>query len=300
MPGHKTILILALALLPLSAEDFSGVRAFEHVKKAVEFGPRPSGSPAIRKLQAYIVHQLKSLKCEVSEESFTAQTPVGPIPMKNIVARFPAPATPGIPKTLVVTGHYDTRRMDGFVGANDGGSSTGVLLELARVLSAAPPAATIYLVWFDGEEAVKEWSATDSTYGSRRMAEEWQRMDMLHSIAALINVDMVGDRSLQILQETNSNPRLRALARRVALDLGFGEHFPNVALAIEDDHIPFLERGVPAIDLIDFSYGPDNAWWHTTEDTLDKVSPRSLEITGKVVQKMLERLELRGLQRVIE
>ena len=255
MPGQKTLLILIAAMLPLAAEDFSGARALEHVKRAVEFGPRPSGSAAIRKLQAYILQQLKTCKCKVTEDAFPAQTPIGLIPMRNIIARFPGTGDTRFSKTLVVTGHYDTKRMDGFVGANDGGSSTGVLLELARVLSATPHNATIVLVWFDGEEAVKEWSATDSTYGSRRMAEEWERLEN-EPINALINVDMVGDRNLEILQETNSTGVLRAMMKRVALDLGFGDAFPSKAMAIEDDHIPFLERGVPALDMIDFDYGP--------------------------------------------
>lgn len=290
MLGHKTILIIALALFPVFAEEFSGARAFEHVKQAVEFGPRPAGSPAIRKLQAYIHAQLKSCRCDVQDDDFAAQTPNGSVSMKNIIARFPGAGREGS-RTLVVTGHYDTKLMDGFVGANDGGSSTGLLLELARILATTPHRAHIWLVWLDGEEAVKEWSATDSTYGSRHLAKVWSDRGDLARIGAVINVDMIGDKNLDVPIEANSTPTLGRLAKHTADELGFNQQFLSESISIEDDHLPFLERGVPAVDLIDFNYGPANSYWHTTADTLDKLSPQSLEVVGKVVLGMLGSLD---------
>src|SRR5690348_7192815 len=168
---HRTkIAILMLAVAASAwARDFDGKRALEYTRKAVEFGPRPPGSPAIHKLQAYILAQLKQHKCTVTQDDFTAQTPQGAVAMKNIVARFAG--TSG--RAVVLSGHYDTKVLPQFVGANDGGSSTGFLLEMADVIDATPHKDDLYLVWFDGEEAYKEWTATDSVYGSRHLAEKW-------------------------------------------------------------------------------------------------------------------------------
>lgn len=278
MPRAKVILILS-ALLPLVAADFSGVRAMSHVRRAVGFGPRPSGSAAIGKLQDYIRDQLKSCRCEVSEDRFAAQTPEGAVPMVNIIARFTGQSR----QAIVVTGHYDTKRMDGFTGANDGGSSTGVLLELATALAGRSLKQDVVLVWLDGEEAVRQWSESDSLYGSRHLAARWAAGGTLDRIRALINVDMIGDRDLGILPEGNSTPWLRAKVWALAAEMGFSRHFLASGFAIEDDHLPFAERGVAVLDLIDFDYGPNNSWWHTREDSIDKLSAASLEVVGRLL-----------------
>ena len=178
-----------------------------------------------------------------------------------------------------------------FVGANDGGSSTGVLLEMARVLSGAPRVDTVYLVWFDGEEAYGQWSEIDSLYGSRHLADKWSKDGTLANVKALINVDMIGDKNLGILQELNSSPALRALVWKTARELGYGAYFLDTGMATEDDHMPFLKRGVNALDLIDFDYGPNNTYWHTEQDTLDKLSAHSLEVVGAVVSAVILQLE---------
>lgn len=288
MHGKKALLILwgSLAL----AADFSGDSALRFTAKAVSFGPRPPGSAAHQELQSYILSQLKTRRCEILEDSFTAETPLGPVQMKNIIARFPG--TSG--RAVAITGHYDTKSMPGmfFVGANDAGSSTGLLLELARVLSAGPPGKDdVYLVWFDGEEAVATWSATDGLYGSRHLARRWATDSTASRLKALINVDMVGDRDLGILQELNSSATLRKLVWQVAGDLGYKRHFLDVPGAIEDDHVPFVQIGVNALDLIDFDYGPDNSYWHTEKDTMDKLSAGSLKVVGDVLLETLRRLE---------
>jgi Zn-dependent M28 family amino/carboxypeptidase len=268
---------------------FSGASALEFTRHAVAFGPRPPGSAAIKKLQAYIESQLKSDRCQVTADEFTGQTPDGPIAMKNIIARFPG--APG--RAIVITGHYDTKKMPGenFVGANDGGSSTGFLLEMARALAARPRRSDIYLVWFDGEEAFGQWSATNGIYGSRHLAAKWAADGTLARVKALINVDMIGDKDLGILYDANSAASLRELVWRTAGELGLSQYFLREPSAIEDDHVPFLRQGVTALDLIDFSYGPDNAWWHTADDTMDKLSARSLEIVGNVLVETLNRLD---------
>lgn len=283
--------LLALASLLLLGETFSGVSAFRFAEKAVSFGPRPSGSAEIKKLQAYISAQLRSFGCEVIEVDFTAQTPAGPTPMKNILCRLKG-STPDT-RMLVVSGHYDTKRMPGilFVGANDAGSSTGFLLELARAQSKLPRKRELWIAFFDGEEAVGQWSASDSLYGSRHQAAQWAASGHLNRIDALINVDMIGDKDLNLFQDLNSSPALVRLTWQVARDLGYQSHFEDAQTAIEDDHMPFRRRGVEAIDLIDFEYGPLNRYWHTEKDTMDKLSPASFEIMGKVVAETLRRLD---------
>jgi glutaminyl-peptide cyclotransferase len=282
-------LLTLLVLLPVaSSADFNGTEALDFTRKAVAFGPRPPGSEANQKLQGYIESQLKTLHCQVSFDAFTADTPSGRVAMRNIIAKFPGSSG----RALVVTGHFDSKPMPGrvFVGANDGGSSTGFLLELARVVNAMPHADDIVLVWFDGEEAYGEWSDTNGIYGSKHLAEKWSRDGTLARIKALINVDMIGDEDLGILREGNSTPALLALVWKTAHDLGYGKYFLDTGFATEDDHLPFLKKGVNALDLIDFDYGPNNAYWHTEKDTMDKLSAHSLEVVGNVVVAVLRKL----------
>jgi Zn-dependent M28 family amino/carboxypeptidase len=178
-----------------------------------------------------------------------------------------------------------------FSGANDAGSSTGFLLEMARVLCGKPRRNEVYLVWLDGEEAIQTWTPTDSLYGSRHLAKRWQANGTVPRIKALINVDMIGDADLKVVHEWNSTPWLRKLVWDTAADSGYSQHFSVLDGAIEDDHMPFLQAGVPALDLIDFDYGPQNAWWHTEQDTIDKLSPRSFQVIGNVLLKVLAKLE---------
>jgi glutaminyl-peptide cyclotransferase len=283
-------LIVLLSTGALSTSGFgagiSGASALEFTRHAVAFGPRPSGSEANRQLQAYILAQLKTCKCQVTEDAFTAQTPKGPIAMKNILAKFPGKSG----KAVVVTGHFDTKLFPGrkFVGASDGGSSAGLLLELARVLAGQPRTDDVYLAWLDGEEAVRtEWAGEDNLYGSRHLAQRWSKDGTALKIKGLINVDMIGDKHLDIDQETNGNAALNRLVWTTASELGYAAYFTRNTRATEDDHIPFIKAGIPAIDLIDFDYEP----WHTDEDTMDKLSAQSLEIVGTVVLEVIQKLE---------
>ena len=279
----KVCLILAAA--GCFASDFSGASAFKYTQAAVAFGPRPSGSAANRQLQAYIRAQLRMLKCEVIEDPFTAKTFKGDIPMTNIIAKFPGRSG----HAIVVSGHFDTKLYPGrkFVGANDGGSSTGFLLEFARALSGTPRVDDVYVVFFDGEEALAEWTETDSVYGSRHLAYKWKEDGTLARIKALINVDMIGDKSLDILLDENSTSSLRKLVWNTAAELGYKAYFLDSPEKMEDDHMPFIKLGVPSLDLIDFDYDP----WHKDSDTMDKLSPKSLEIVGTVVLESVHRLE---------
>jgi glutaminyl-peptide cyclotransferase len=286
---HCSKALLILAATAAFAADFSGTSALEFTRKAVAFGPRPPGSAANLKLQAYIEAQLKTLHCQVSFDAFTADTPDGRVPMRNIVATFPGSSG----RALVVTGHFDSKPMKGrnFVGANDAGSSTGFLLELVRVVNSMSHADDITLVFFDGEEAYGEWSDTNGIYGSRHLADKWSRDGKLGRIKALINVDMIGDKDLGIIQEGNSSPGLLKQVWQTAHDLGYGKYFLDSGFATEDDHLPFLRKGVNALDLIDFDYGPSNEYWHTEKDTMDKLSAHSLDVVGNVLVAVLRKLQ---------
>jgi Zn-dependent M28 family amino/carboxypeptidase len=266
---------------------FNGSQALKFTHDVIAFGPRPVGSHAHAATELYIESAIKSAKAELLTDAFSARTPDGAAAMTNIIARFRG--TTG--RAVVFTGHYDTKKMAAFLGANDGGSSTGFLLEMLRVLAQQKFRDDIYLVWFDGEEAVRQWSATDSVYGSRHLEEQWARDGTLSHIKALINVDMIGDKDLGILKEENSSQPLMKIVWDTAQELGDAKYFLNDPTPIEDDHLPFVTAGVNAIDLIDFDYGPRNSYWHKKEDTFDKLGAHSFQVVGDVLLAVLKKLE---------
>ena len=264
---------------------FDGERAYKQVEALTAIGPHSAGSEGIHRAQAYIVAQLKSFGCPVDEEDFHApSTPAGDVAMKNIVVKIPS----SNPNIVLYASHYDTKRIPNFVGADDGGSSTGVLLELARVLCSRKNAQTIWLAFFDGEEAFNmQWADPDNTYGSRQMAASLALSGELSRVKAMILVDMVGPANPVYKRETNSTPWLTDIVWSTAARLGYGNVFVNDRATIEDDHLSFLSRGVPATDIIDL----DVPYWHTTRDTIDKIDPRTLAITGHVLLASLPEIE---------
>src|SRR6266446_6482247 len=268
---------------------FDGKRAFSQVAKQVGFGPRPSGSAAIGQLQEYIQNELTSYGCKVDMDSFTADTPVGRLPMKNIVAKIPGDK-PGI---IMLATHYDTKLMENFVGADDGGSSTGVMLELARLLCPKRGAYQVWITFFDGEEAAKDWSDTDSRYGSRQMAAKLAISGDVQKIKAFLLADIVGTRPLRFKRDSNSTPWLTDLVWNAAASLGYASEFVNGAGPFEDDHLSFRKRGVPVVDVINLENYPGGNlyYWHTPQDTLDKVSAKSLAITGHVFLESVKQLQ---------
>jgi len=275
---------------PAEPAGFSGGRAFEDLKHLVSFGPRPSGSPALTKTREWLISELRSAGAKVEEDSFVAGTPLGAIPMTNLIAKFPGSSR----ETVIVAGHYDTKRFDDFhfVGANDGGSSAALLVELARVLAGRRHALNYWLVFFDGEEAVRpQWEGTDNTYGSRHLVEKLSASGELSRIHALILVDMIGAPQLHIPREEGSTPWLNDLVFSLAQHLGYGKVFAGSQGSIADDHVPFVDAGVAAVDLIDFDYGPNNSYWHTAKDTVEHCSPQSLAIVGRVVSAALDELD---------
>jgi len=289
----KAVLAFVLAVQAAAPPPkFDSGRAWEHLRQLVAIGPRPAGSPAIEQTRSYIKAQLTAAGVSFAEQAWDDDTPLGRVHMVNVIGTIPGARK----ERLVIAGHYDTKlfRQFRFVGASDGGSSAAFLIELARVLKARKNPLTIELLFLDGEEAVVEWEGNDHTYGSRHYVDVAKRDGSLASIKALVLIDMIGDRDLRIRRDTNSSRWLTEIiwnaARRLELDTAFVAETTRV----EDDHVPFLQAGVPSVDIIDLDYEP----WHTAKDTLDAVSARSLQIVGDVVLAALPDIEARLIKGV--
>ncbi|HYK88606.1 MAG TPA: M28 family peptidase [Acidobacteriota bacterium] len=289
--GLGVLLLAGCSQSPKVSADvpvLSGERAMDHVRALVAFGPRPPGSPEIQKCREYIEQQLRGYGYQIEEDAFVAETPYGAKKMVNLIARKGA----GDKSAIALASHYDTKYMEGkrFVGANDGGSSTGLLIELARVLASNKGGLDYWFLFLDGEEAFVDWSTFDSTYGSRHLARRWKQEGVAARVKALILLDMVGDKDLGLLKDANSTKWLSDLMWDTATKVGLGGIVTRNESAMEDDHIPFLDVGIPCVDLIDFTYPP----WHTDADTLDKISPESMEKVGNLVLAVLPALQKIG------
>lgn len=279
---------------PGGATPFSGERAFEHVKRFVEFGPHPAGSKSIASVRRYIEEHLPN----VTRDEWTAETPAGKVKMVNLISELKGESE----DTIIIASHYDTKTFKdfNFVGANDGGSSTGTLIELANVLASSKERRrfTYRFVFFDGEEAFcREWDecsrpdAPDNTYGSRRYVAQLRAHDQLKRTRALILLDMMGYEKLELGRDTMGTPWLVSLIWKTAHDIGYSKQFVERDEDVGgDDHEPFLRAGIPSADIIQLSTYP---FWHRPEDTLDKVSPQSLKAVGDVVIASLPRVEER-------
>jgi peptidase M28-like protein len=269
---------------PEKTGGFDGKRAFAHVAKQVSFGPRPSGSLALVPLQNYLQTELKSYGCTVEVDSFTADTPVGRLPMKNILVKIPG-EKPGV---ILLGTHYDTKRLENFVGADDGGSSTAVMLELARLLCKQHGKYAVWIAFFDGEEAVNwEWRDPDNRYGSRQMAARLATSGDLPRVKAFLLADIVGTKALRFRRESDSTKSVTDLVWTTAEKLGYSSIFVNESTEVTDDHLSFLNRNVPSVDVIDLEI----PYWHTTQDSLDKISAKSLAVVGHVFLESVKQLQ---------
>src|SRR5216110_390866 len=260
-------------------EEFSGEKALAHVQRLVDFGPRPGGSTAIEKSRDYIEDQLRRSGWQVTRQAFNDDTPRGKIQFVNLIAQFSAQGKAASASFLLCS-HYDTKMFDTFrfVGANDGGSSTGLLLEFARVIGQHPDLARkIDLVFFDGEEACEQFSATDGLYGSRYFARQLQREGAKQFRGGLL-FDMVGDRSLGITLPNDSPADMARDIFAAAEALKLRNYFTYLGRELIDDHAPLNAIGIPTLDIIDFDF----PWWHTADDTMDKISAQSLQTVGAV------------------
>jgi glutaminyl-peptide cyclotransferase len=269
---------------------FNEIRAMRYVKEIVAFGPRPLGSDNHKKVEDYILAHLKG--DQVESDQFTIDTSEGKFPVHNIIAKYPGKRD-GI---IVIASHYDTNyplRNTPYVGANDGASSSALLLELANALRGSQRNGyKVWLLWDDAEESMKlPWVDAESLYGVRHLQQKWQADGTLKKIKAFVLEDMIGDADLNIDRDTNSTPWLEDLILQAATRRGYQSHFFGRINQVNDDHMPFIQSGVPSADLIDFEYGYDNVFWHTPQDTVDKLSPKSLQIVGEVTLEAIRLLD---------
>ena len=279
----------------ISPDAFDTERAWQDLERIVGFGPRPANSPALERLRTYLEAELAKAGIATSRESFTDKTPIGEIPFTNLIAELPGSSE----TTIVLGSHMDTKRLPfHFVGANDGGSSTALLLELARVLSAAETRPVSYrFVWFDGEESIRpDWTDDDSLYGSRHHVSELRRTGEISKTKALILFDLVADADLSFERDTNSDPSLLRLFVDTARSMGRPDLFSDYQREILDDHLPFMAAGIPSLDLIDLTYGRYNSYWHKAEDTLENCSAEGLKTTAALFLAAQPALEALALQ----
>ena len=299
LPWKKFVAALVL-LAPLAAgaqTHFNGAKALEYARQFVSIGPRWLTSQGHLKAEEFLRAQFRHDQLE--EDSFTANTPIGPVAMRNFIVRFRGEKD-GV---IVLATHYETNywlRNINFVGANDGGSTTGLLIAIADRLRADTAHGkkldgySVWLVFDDGEESIQTtWTDSDSTYGTKHLAARWGRDGTLGKIKAFILADMIGDKNLDIQRETQSTAWLVDLVRKAAHKFGYDPYFFQTEGEVSDDHLPFVKRGVPSIDIIDIDYGPNNTFHHTAQDTMDKISARSLTIDGDVFLETIRLINLR-------
>jgi len=271
---------------------FDSARAMQYVKELVAFGPRPLGSANHKKVEDYIIEHLKG--DAVENDAFDIDTTEGKFPVRNIIAKYPGKRN-GI---IVIASHYETNwplRNTSYVGANDGASSSALLLEIANQLRGKQrDGYSVWLVWDDAEESMRlPWFDPESLYGVRHLAKTWAGDGTIKKIKGFLLEDMIGDADLNIEHDENSTAWLEDMVYQAATQLGYQSHFFGRDNRIEDDHRPFMDLGVPCVDFIDLDYGYGNVFWHTPQDTVDKLSPKSLEIVGRVTLRTVQMLEKR-------
>jgi Zn-dependent M28 family amino/carboxypeptidase len=286
-PGILLLLVLALFGTPALAQQPTGQSIYKLAQQLLAIAPkRFNGSPGHLAAENFIKDHFKpeAAKGNFETDQFTANTPAGPQTMRNFIVRFPGKKD-GV---IVLASHYETNyplRDIAFVGVNDGACTTALLIAIGQYFRAHPPRGySIWLLFDDGEEAVRSWSESDSLYGTRHIAARWFADGTARRIKAVLVADMIGDRDLNILLETQSTPWLRAVLRQAAANTHHSANVFKTEGSEEDDHLPFLQRGIPALDVIDVDYGPHTAatpdgYHHTAQDTIDKISPKSLQIS---------------------
>ncbi|MGA2634669.1 MAG: M28 family peptidase [Terracidiphilus sp.] len=284
-------MFLAFPLIAPAQAHFNGAKALEYAREFVAIGPRWPTSSGHLKAEQFLRDHFKHDQLE--EDVFTANTPIGPVAMRNFIVRFPGKKN-GV---IVLATHYETNywlRNINFVGANDGGSTTGLLMAIADQLRGRTlDGYSVWLVFDDGEEAIQSWTDSDSTYGTKHLAAKWGKDGTLGRIKAFILADMIGDKDLDIQRDDNSTEWLVDLVRQAAKKFGYERYFFKRDTDVQDDQLPFVRRGVPSIDIIDLDYGPSNSYHHTDKDTMDKISAKSLTIDGDVFMETIRLINQR-------
>jgi Zn-dependent M28 family amino/carboxypeptidase len=268
-------------------------RAMKYTREIVAFGPRWDGSKGIEQVRTYLKGKLKADQME--EDAFVAETSIGKVPMRNIVAKFPG-SKDGI---IVLASHYETNywlRNTSFVGANDGACTSALLLAIADQLRGKKlEGYSVWLAFLDGEESMtRQWHTEDALWGSRHLAQKWQSDGTSKKIKAFLLADMIGDADLNIIRTANATAWLEDLVLQAATRLGYQSFFFAESIEVEDDHISFAHVGIPVADLIDTSYGYNDSFHHTPEDTLDKLSVKSLQVSGDVILETIRLINAVG------
>ena len=292
---------LGLLVLAVSAhaatlhERFNAQQAYAYTTQIAGFGERWPGSPGHTKTEALIHQVLQKDGARIDADDFTATTPRGPVAVHNIIGKFNVSTDPN-QQIFILAGHYDTLFQKGFIGANDGGSSTAILLALAG--QKPPTKMQIWLVWTDLEEAINSFTGDDGLYGSRHLAQKLTANGTRARVRGFFLLDMIGDKQLDVARETESNRQLQGVIARAAGQLGYAQYFFQYDVAIIDDHVPFINAGIPAVDVVDARFGRMGPMFdsmgefhHANTDTMDKVSQRSLEVVGRTILLTVELLD---------
>ncbi len=293
-------LFAAHAQKPATAR-ISGTAVYGLTQQYLAAAPqRWIGSPGHLKAEEFIKDHFKpeAAKGNLITDSFSANTPAGLLPMRNYIVRYPGKKD-GI---IVLASHYETNyplRNIHFVGANDGACTTALLIAIGQYLREHPPEGySVWLVFDDGEEAIQSWSRTDSLYGTKHLAAKWSMDGTIGKIKAFLLADMIGDKDLNINREQNSTPWLQNMLLQAAKNTGHSSNVFKNPTDVEDDYIPFKERGVPVLDMIDMDYGPHttaapDGYHHTAEDTIDKISAKSLQTSADLIMEMIRLINQR-------
>lgn len=296
-PGLALIGLLLAPAFPLGQalhDVFNPQQAYAYTAQITGFGERWPGSAGHKKTEDLIRSVLQKDNAQVETDDFVAETPRGQVPVHNIIGKFNVTSNPK-QRIFILAGHYDTLFKSGFVGANDGGSSTAILLAFADALAHQKTAMQIWLVWTDLEEAIRDFDANDGLYGSKHLARKLATTGYASRIRGLFLLDMIGDKNLNVGREVNSNAPLQNVIQQAANQLGFGQYFFKDDVSIIDDHAPFIGAGIPSVDVVDAQYGrmglqfdSMGEFHHSNADTMDKVSQRSLEIVGRTILLTIE------------
>lgn len=264
--------------------------AMEMVRKQCEIVPRHSGSAGAERTADLILKTARSMPGITAEtDSFEEDTPSGKIVFRNVIAKLPGK---GKGKPVILGAHYDAKKLESssaFHAANDGGSGVAVLLSVMKILSTQkePLPFPVHFIFFDGEECQINYGSNDGLHGSKKAARDYKG-----KARAMILADMVGDKDWKISIPENSSPELKKIAEKSAAELNLQNAVICGNMQVLDDHVPFLEAGIPALDLIDFEYGPDNVYWHTVYDTIEQIDPESLGKCADLILKMLAIMEM--------
>ncbi len=293
--------LFALAALTSLHDGFNARQAYSWTAEIAGFGERWPGSPGHAKTENLIRDVLRKDGARIEADNFVAKTPRGPVAVHNIIGKFNVSADPK-QKIFILAGHYDTLFMPGFIGANDGASSTAILLAFADALSRQKTRMQIWLVWTDLEEAVRAFDDGDGLYGSRHLARKLAAEGTASRVKGFFLLDMIGDKDLSIARETGSTRWLQDFIAQAARQLGYEQYFFHYEAGIIDDHVPFLDAGIPAVDVVDAMYGrmapgldSMGEFHHTNRDTMDKISQKSLEIVGRTILRTIELLDAQPL-----